>query len=231
MPRKRRGWQKGACYHITHRCHNREFLFHYAKYRNFYIRTLFKAVQRYHIDVLDYIVTSNHVHLLIAAKEGTEISDGLRYLHGRIGQWHNSQKETSGSFWSDRFHSTRIQDGAHLARCLLYIDLNMVRAGVVDHPAEWTDSAYRELTGQRQRCRIINMPRLLNCLAMKDEDTFRRWHERVLNEKLTQKNHREAYWSNAVAVGEKEWLEQLVKNQRLKRHVIIEKEESCYLQG
>jgi hypothetical protein len=28
MPRKRRGWQKGACYHITHRCHNREFLFH-----------------------------------------------------------------------------------------------------------------------------------------------------------------------------------------------------------
>jgi REP-associated tyrosine transposase len=42
MPRKRRGWQPGACYHITHRCHNREFLFHYAKYRNFYTRTLFK---------------------------------------------------------------------------------------------------------------------------------------------------------------------------------------------
>ena len=66
---------------------------------------------------------------------------------------------------------------------------------------------------------------------MKDEGTFRRWHERVLNEKLTQKNRKEAYWGNAVAVGDKEWLEQLVKDQCLKRHVIIEKEESCYLQG
>lgn len=54
MPRKRRGWIKGACYHITHRCHNQEFLFRYAKYRNFYVRTLFSSVQRYHVDVLRY---------------------------------------------------------------------------------------------------------------------------------------------------------------------------------
>jgi len=231
MPRKRRAWIRGACYHITHRCHNQEFLFRYAKYRNFYVRTLFSSVQRYHVDVLDYMVTSNHVHLLVAAKEGTEISDALRYLHGQMGQWHNIQKETSGSFWSDRFHSTRIQSGEHLARCMLYIDLNMVRAGVVGHPAEWTHSAYRELKGERQRCRIINTPRLLNCLAMKDEETFRSWHERTLAEKLTVKNKREPYWSNSIAVGDREWLEQLVKSQQLKRHVIIDKEESCYLRG
>ena len=231
MSRKRRSWEKGACYHITHRCHNQEFLFRYAKYRNFYIRTLFKVVQRYHVDVLDYIVTSNHVHLLVAAKDGTEISSALRYLHGQVGQWYNIQKDTSGSFWSNRFHSTKIQNGAHLARCLLYIDLNMVRAGVVDHPAKWNHSAYRELKGERQRCCIINMPRLLNCLAMKDKKTFQHWHERVLAEKLTGKNGREEYWSNSVAVGDKEWLEELIKSQHLKRHIIIDKGEICYLQG
>ncbi|MCF6176224.1 MAG: hypothetical protein L3J71_10710 [Victivallaceae bacterium] len=160
-----------------------------------------------------------------------EISNGLRYLHGQMGQWHNRQKESSGSFWADRFHSTRIQDGAHLARCLLYIDLNMVRAGVVEHPSKWTHSAYRELRGERQRCCIINMPRLLNSLAMKDENSFQGWHERVLAEKLTQKNHREKYWSNSVAAGEREWLEQLVKSQRLKRYNIVDDGETCYLQG
>lgn len=231
MPRKRRGWQPGACYHITHRCHNREFLFRYVKYRNFYTRTLFKAVQRYRMDVLDYIVTSNHVHLLVRAKDGTEISNGLRYLHGQMGQWHNKQKESSGSFWADRFHSTRIQDGGHLARCLLYIDLNMVRAGVVDHPSEWSHSAYKELRGGRQRCCIINMPRLLNSLAMKDEKTFRCWHERVVAEKLTLENRREEYWSKSVAAGDREWLEQLVKTRQLKRHNIIEDGETCYLRG
>jgi REP element-mobilizing transposase RayT len=41
MPRRKRGWIDGACYHITHRCHNREFLFHYKKYRQFYQRQLF----------------------------------------------------------------------------------------------------------------------------------------------------------------------------------------------
>ena len=29
MPRRKRSWLKGECYHITHRCHNREFLFRY----------------------------------------------------------------------------------------------------------------------------------------------------------------------------------------------------------
>lgn len=140
MPRKRRGWEAGACYHITHRCLNREFLFKYSKYRVFYIRNLYKAVKKYRIDILDYIVTSNHIHLLVAAKDGNEISKGLRYLHGIMGQWYNIQKGNSGSFWSDRFHSTRIQSGAHLARCLIYIDLNMVRSGVVKHPSEWRDS-------------------------------------------------------------------------------------------
>jgi len=67
MGRRKRGWIDGACYHITHRCHNREFLFRYKKYRQFYLRHLFEMQKRYRIDVLDYIVTSNHVHLLLTA--------------------------------------------------------------------------------------------------------------------------------------------------------------------
>ena len=232
MPRTRRNWEQSSCYHITHRCQNKEFLFRYNKYRNFYVRTLFKTVQKYHIDVLDYIVTSNHVHLLVAAKAGIEISNGLRYLHGRIGQWYNNEKGHTGAFWSDRFHSTRIQSGTHLADCLLYIDLNMVRAGVVDHPAQWSHSAFPELTGKRQRCRIVNMKRLLKCLGMKDEETFRLWHEQLLHKKLSGKQlQREEYWSNSVAVGDKDWLEQLVKNQKLKRQKVIEADSSCYLRG
>jgi REP element-mobilizing transposase RayT len=36
MARRKRNWVDGACYHITHRCHGRKFLFRFEKYRDFY---------------------------------------------------------------------------------------------------------------------------------------------------------------------------------------------------
>lgn len=231
MPRRKRGWEPGACYHVTHRCWNQEFLFRYAKYRNYYIRNLFHTVRKYRLDVLDYIVTSNHVHLLVAARKGDEISKSLQYLHGRMGQWHNMQKSNSGSFWADRFHATRIQSGGHLAKCLLYIDLNMVRAGAVGHPSEWAFSAYQELQGKRQRCRIINRERLLQCLGM-NEQTFKEWHQKNIEEKITrQELTREKFWSSSTAVGDEDWLETIIKKQNLKRRTINSTESSCYIAG
>ena len=79
MPRRRRGWIDNACYHITHRCHNRDFLFHFKKYRRFYLRHLFEMRKRYKIDVWDYMGTSNHVHLLLTAKKGESIKEKTAY--------------------------------------------------------------------------------------------------------------------------------------------------------
>jgi REP-associated tyrosine transposase len=232
MPRKRRDWDRGACYHITHRCQDRQLLFRYAKYRDFYTKMLLKSVQRYRMDVLDYIVTSNHVHLLVSAKEGQEISDALRYLHGRMGQWYNREKGHSGSFWSDRFHTTRIQNGEHLARCLIYIDLNMVRAGVVKHPGDWRHSGFSEIRKGRERCRIINIKRLLDCLCIKDKQTLLDWHECSIMEKINkQELKKEKYWSNSIAVGESAWLDNLISNKNFKRQKIIHAGNVCYISG
>ncbi len=58
MPRRRRGWLDKACYHVTHRCHKREFLFKFAKYRDLYIRQLWEMKQRFKVDILNYMITS-----------------------------------------------------------------------------------------------------------------------------------------------------------------------------
>jgi len=88
MPRRTRNWTDNSCYHITHRCNNKMFLFKYDKYKDFYKRQLFKMKSRYKVDILDYIITSNHVHLLVKIKNGQEISEGLRFLHCMAG-WGN----------------------------------------------------------------------------------------------------------------------------------------------
>ena len=48
----------------------------------------------------------------------------------------NLRKNRKGAFREDRYHATAVQTDEHLAKCLVYIDRNMVRAGVVRHPAE-----------------------------------------------------------------------------------------------
>ena len=64
MPRMKRKILPGRSYHITHRCYNREFRFQRAIERNNYRMRLFEMSRKYNVKVLDYMITSNHVHLL-----------------------------------------------------------------------------------------------------------------------------------------------------------------------
>ena len=88
--------------------------------------------------VLDYVVTSNHIHLLVFDRGGRHvIPKSIQLVAGRTGQEYNERKRRKGAFWEDRYHATAVENGLHLRQCLVYIDLNMVRAGVVRHPSEW----------------------------------------------------------------------------------------------
>jgi putative transposase len=48
-----------------------------------------------------------------------------------------------------------VETGEHLLNCLTYIDLNMVRAGVVRHPSEWPWCGHGELAGEKWRLSVI----------------------------------------------------------------------------
>src|SRR5690606_12157481 len=65
MPRANRYFLKGHVWHITHRCHRREFLLKFAKDRQRWLYWLFEARKRFGLCVLNYMVTSNHIHLLV----------------------------------------------------------------------------------------------------------------------------------------------------------------------
>jgi putative transposase len=52
-----------------------------------------------------------------------------------------------GGFWDGRFRCIAVDSGEHLLSCLAYVDMNTVGAGVVEHPADWNWSGYRELAG------------------------------------------------------------------------------------
>jgi len=72
MPRANRFYHPGYVWHITHRCHKKEFLLKFDKDKKRWIYWLFEAKKRYGLCVLNCMVTSNHIHLLVyEAKAGT----------------------------------------------------------------------------------------------------------------------------------------------------------------
>lgn len=243
MPRRPRFLKDNSCYHITHRCHERKFLFKFAKDRQVYVDLMRETVKRFKIDILNYVVTSNHVHLLVWVQRGAELPRALQYLQGEFGQYYNQRKTREGAFWRDRYHSTLIQTGHHLSRCLFYIDMNMIRAGVVGHPEEWKYGGHQELSGKRQRYCILNQEQLLKCLNNgHNPEHFRSWYMNTLSSLVSESYHRrEPYWSEAYAVGDADWLNDIYGEIGLRRKRILpavqnesmvaETNEAYYIEG
>jgi putative transposase len=167
-------------------------------------------ISRFKVDVLNYMITSNHVHLLLYAGKGTEIEKGMQYLQGRMAQRYNKRTGREGAFWSGRYHATLIENGSHLSQCLFYIDYNMLRAGKVSHPSEWKHTGYHELIGARKRYRIINRTKLLGRLGMSGEtDSFLKWYKKTTDAKSDEYMERKKYWTEALAVGSQAWIQKM----------------------
>jgi putative transposase len=152
MPRANRSFLPGHIWHITHRCHQKEFLLKFRKDKLLWLHWALQAKIRYGLVILNFMITSNHIHLLAMARALRNrmqthqvISRALQLIESRAALGFNSRKDRHGAFWEDRYHATAVESGPQLARCLTYIDMNMVRAGVVSHPREWPYCGFSEL--------------------------------------------------------------------------------------
>ncbi|MBN1105699.1 MAG: transposase, partial [Deltaproteobacteria bacterium] len=133
---------------------------------------------RYDLSILNYMLTSNHVHLLVVDHgERDVIPNSMQLVAGRTGQEYNQRKDRKGAYWEDRYHATAVEGGDHLARCMVYIDTNMVRAGVVGHPAMWPFSGYNEIQEPRRKNILIDYERVQRLLGAGSYEELRRSHK------------------------------------------------------
>ena len=211
MARAKRHYLPGHVWHITHRCHKKEFLLKFARDRRRWLQWLFEAKKRYGLCILNYIVTSNHIHLLISDGGGREvIPRSLQLIAGRTGQEYNQRKNRNGAFWEDRYHATAVSSDRHLIQCIVYIDLNMVRTGVVNHPSGWDFGGYNEIQEPRARYALIDYERLMELLHISTVDDLRNSHKKWVEETLKTKNYiRENKWTQSIAVGSKSFIEDI----------------------
>lgn len=160
MARANRLRVDGGVFHLTHRCHNRAFLLKFARDRDAYRAKVREHLRQFDVSVLDYCVTSNHAHLLVDASERLEVSGFMREVASEFARAYNQRKDRTNAFWGDNYHATLVEDGEYLWQCLCYIELNMVRCGVVEHPRDWAWVGYHEILGNRRLYRLVDVDRL-----------------------------------------------------------------------
>ena len=81
MPRANRYIVPGRTYHVTHRCHNRDFLLKFSKDK--YQSMMRERLNAFGISLLTYGITSNHVHRLLTALGSEE--DGIsRFMQSLV---------------------------------------------------------------------------------------------------------------------------------------------------
>ena len=209
MARAKRHYIPGYIWHITHRCHKREFLLKFSKDRHRYLQWLYQARKRYGLTLLDYMVTSNHVHLLVLDDGDRDvIPNSMQLVAGRTGQEYNQRKDRKGAYWEDRYHATAVESGEHLARCIVYIDTNMVRAGVVNHPAMWSFCGYNEIQEPRRKNVLIDYERLKGVVGAGSYDELQRSHRGWIENYFGNgEKSRQDEWSKSVAVGSRSFVE------------------------
>ena len=209
MPRASRCFLPGYVWHLTHRCHDREFLLKAARDRDLWRRWLWEATSRYGLSVLDFVATSNHIHLLVHDESGEGvIARSMQLVQGRTAQSYNWFRGRRGGYWQDRYHAVAVESGEHLWRCLVYIDLNMVRAGAVPHPREWRHGGYCELQSPRARYRILDLERLTVLTGCGSVGELQSAHRDQVEARLTCGDlSRDSVWTESVAVGSESFVE------------------------
>jgi REP element-mobilizing transposase RayT len=233
MARAKRHFIPGFIWHLTHRCHKGEFLLKFSKDRHRYLQWLYQAKKKYELTILNYMITSNHVHLLVFDTGKREvIPRSMQLVAGRIGQEYNQRKNRKGAYWEDRYHATAVESGEHLARCMVYIDTNMVRAGKVSHPSHWSFSGYNEIQEPRRKNTLIDYEKLRLLFGAGSYDQLKESHKGWVEEYLRGgEQGRQDEWTASIAVGSRPFVEN-VKTQlgfKVKGRDVIEGGEGYHL--
>jgi putative transposase len=213
MPRANRHYIPGLTWHITHRCHKKEYLLKFPRDRKKWLSWLFQAKKKYGLNILNYALTSNHIHLLTFDDgKNNAIPKSIHLASGRTAQEYNRRKKRRGAFWEDRYNATAVESYSHLLRCSIYIDLNMVRAGVVSHPKEWPHCGYHEILSNRQRYKLIDIDLLIKFLNLNSQKELRTYYEDSISESIEANDmKRESMWTESIAVGSKVFVERISK--------------------
>lgn len=188
MPRRPGITLPGVPLHLIQRGNNRQACFFHQQDYLFYLEWLEEYAQTSECRIIHAcVLMTNHVHLLITPESTGSAGDLMKRLGQRYVQYINRTYRRSGTLWEGRFRSCMTGEESYVLGCDRYVELNPVRAGIVEHPSEYRWSSYRANTqheanvliephetyqalGADLETRMIGLPRFIQMPARSGDD-------------------------------------------------------------
>ena len=142
MPRRRRFLPVGIPAHIIQRGVNRQLCFASDDDMAAYSNWLMEGASKFDVSIHAWVYMSNHVHLLMTPNQEQAISKCMQYLGRYYVRYFNYRFKRTGTLFEDRFKSHLVQSRSYFLACSRYIELNPVRAGMVNDPGNYVWSSY-----------------------------------------------------------------------------------------
>src|SRR5574337_70831 len=150
MPRQRRLDLPGVPQHIIQRGNNRQPCFLREQDYRCYLSQLDEAAQAQGCRLHAYVLMTNHVHLLMTPEVVGAVARTMQCLGRRYVGYFNATYRRSGTLWEGRYKSCLVDSERYLLTCYRYIELNPVRAAMVETPGDYAWSSYRANAQGRQ---------------------------------------------------------------------------------
>ena len=132
----------GQPMHIMHRGNNHQDIFKNEDDYFRFLNDLKDCLKQYDCDLHAYVLMTNHFHLLLTPHSEKALSSFMQALGRRYVQYFNKMYQRSGTLWEGRFKSSLIDSERYLMTCYRYIEMNPVRANMVEGAEDYRWSSF-----------------------------------------------------------------------------------------
>ena len=139
----------GYPHHVIQRGNNRQMIFADTQDFATMMALLAQNAHKFAVAVHAYVLMDNHFHLLATPATAEALPLMMQAVGRSYVRYFNQRHARSGTLWEGRYRSTLIETERYLLACMVYIDLNPVRAGMVAQPGAWQWSSHALYLGQR----------------------------------------------------------------------------------
>lgn len=201
MPRTARIAPNEYVYHVLTRGNNRQDVFKEGRDYERYKELLKRYKEKFKFKLYHYVLMRNHVHLVIETTEkGGKLSEIMKGINLSYAQYFKNKQRHIGHFWQDRYKSIIISKDDYLLACGSYVELNPVRARIVEDPRDYKWSSYNAYAHGKKDI-IVDEHSIYKALSKGEADRRKKYREFVkgmIKEKAAMKgemNRRVVYGS------------------------------------